>query len=214
MEKASRIVLKVLSSEARASFLFNFGDDLASCGVNLGLCQGFFTRLQGNESGNRFLPFGYPRAFIIIEDADMSDERVFSRRSGLYDIGRFHALIGQESEVTLRGHKFRKYELQFGPCGPQFRRRYVIEKQLKTSDRLLCSHGFEGAWMELPKRAYDIFWPQLDRGRPEGMEPWRSAGNELQTGGRHAERRKKCGSVRFGIEPRRAASTMPCQSRS
>jgi hypothetical protein len=147
------MVLKVLSSEARASFLFNFGDDLASCGVNLGLCQGFFTRLQGNESGNRFLPFGYPRAFIIIEDADMSDERVFSRRSGLYDIGRFHALIGQESEVTLCGHKFRKYELRFGPCGPQFRRRYVIEKQLKTSDRPSDPAASRVRGLELPNRA-------------------------------------------------------------
>jgi hypothetical protein len=81
----------------------------------------------------------------------MSDERVFSRRSGLYDIGRFHALIGQESEVTLCGHKFRKYELRFGPFGPQFRRRYVIEKQLKTSASDPTASRVRG--LELPNRA-------------------------------------------------------------
>jgi hypothetical protein len=64
-----------------------------------------------------------------------------------------------------------------------------------------------------PTAPYDIFWPHLDHGRPREMEPWKSAGNELHTGDRHAERRKKCGSVRFGIEPRRAASTKSARCR-
>jgi hypothetical protein len=58
VEKASRIVLKVLSSEARASFLSDVGDDLASCGVNLGLCQGFSRGCKVTEMATDFFPSG------------------------------------------------------------------------------------------------------------------------------------------------------------
>src|SRR5205807_1434991 len=67
-------------------------------------------------------------------------------------------------------------------------------------DRPLGAKGFEAARMDLAKSANDIFLPQLEGGRAARVKPCRPAGNELQTAGRYAERRKKSESVGLGIE--------------
>src|SRR5437870_1768869 len=93
------------SSEARAGFLSDLGDDLAGCGIDLGLGQGFFARLQGDGYGDRFLPFRYALAFIDIENAGVRDERSVGRRGRLRDVGRLHGSIGNEGKVALHGHE-------------------------------------------------------------------------------------------------------------
>src|SRR5450631_388782 len=195
-----KISRKALSSEARAGFLGDFGDDLAGGGIDLGLGQGLLARLQGDGYGDRFLTFRYGLAFIDIKNADVRDECASARDGGLYDVGRLHRTVDEEGEVALHGHEFRKFEFRFGFCGPQFRRWYVIEEQLETGGRPLGAKGFEGARMDLAKRANDIFWPKLDRRGAAGMKPRWSAGNDLHGARRHAKRRKKRERVRLGVE--------------
>src|SRR5208283_359069 len=195
-----KINRKTSSSEARAGFLGYLGDDLACGGIDLGLGQGFFARLQGDRYSDRFLAFRYALAFIDIEDTYVRDERAFARGSGLDDVGCLYRSIDQEGKIALHGHELRKFELRFGSCEPQFRRRYVIKKQFETSNRPLCADGFESARMDLAKRANDIFWPKLNRGGAAGVKPGGTAGDKLDTAGRNTERRKKSKSVSLDIE--------------
>src|ERR1700741_1482299 len=159
VKRTKGIVLKASSSEACAGFPRDLGNDFAGSGINLGLGQSLFARLQGNRNPDRFLSFRYASAFIDVEHADIGDEHALGRGRSFHNVGGLDALISQESEVALHRHKFGKFELRFGLCGPQFRRRYVIENELDCSSWRLGAHGFEGAGMELPEGAYDIFWP-------------------------------------------------------
>jgi hypothetical protein len=179
--KGVKIILKASSSQAGTSFLRDLGDDLARGKVDLRFGQGLSARLQGDGNRNRFFAFSYAFAFVDIEYADIGDESAIGRGSGLHNVGGIHGLVADESKVALHRHEFRNFELRFGLCGPQFRRRYVIEDELETSDRPLGAEVFEGAGMELADGTNDIFWPQLDRRRTDGMKPRRPAWDEAQT---------------------------------
>ena len=121
-----------------------------------------------------------------IRGADAPKEKL----GRLHDLTCLHASLHDEGEVARDGLEFRQDQLRLHPRRAALRRREAVERDLEGHDRTLHIEGPEEFRVNFPEGSDDVPRPELKCSGAAGMEPIRTARNDLKAADWYSERRQ------------------------